>query len=85
MVEISFVATTSMVDAARSAGIPAAPSHDSLEPCPFAVGDFISYATAPGVAFRVTWRLYNHPVDKRKPPHWLVGLEQAKHPLEAVR
>ncbi len=48
--------------------------------CPFMVGDLISYPTAGHLAYRVKWRMW---VD-RKPGHeayWLVGIEQARHPM----
>jgi hypothetical protein len=49
--------------------------------CPFVVGDFIAWPSAPGLAFRVIWRLYRD-ASEEKPARWMVGLEQAAHPLD---
>lgn len=82
MTEISFVASNSMVDVAKSVGIPTGDGHGSSQValCPLVVGDLISYSAAPGLAFRVTWRLYSYASDS-KPARWLIGIEQATHPL----
>jgi hypothetical protein len=77
-------ANESMKDVAMSVGIPTAVAPREPYPtCPFVVGDFIAYPAAPSIAFRVTWRLYSH-ASESKPDRWLIGIEQADHPL-AVR
>jgi hypothetical protein len=54
MTETFFVASESMVDVAKSVGIPTGAGHNAfVDPCPFAVGDFISYPAAPSIAVRV--------------------------------
>lgn len=79
--EFCFVASESMVDVAKSVGIPTGPGHESLvDPCPFVVGDFISYPIAPSIAVRVVWRLYSYASDS-KPARWMIGIEKADHPL----
>lgn len=80
--EIIFVVSESMKDVARSIGIPTARGgRVEYMPCPFAVGDFISYPAASALAFRVTWRLYSAESES-KPTRWILGLEKAVHPLE---
>lgn len=80
--EMCFVVSESMKDLAKALGIHTGAGEDfDVLPCPYAVGDLISYPAAPGVAFRVTWRLYSHG-SETKPPRWILGLEKSAHPLE---
>jgi hypothetical protein len=82
MAETLFVASDSMVDVAKSVGIPTGAGHNVMvDACPFVVGDFISYPAAPTIAARVVWRLYSHASDS-KPARWIIGIEKARHPLE---
>lgn len=82
MTETFFVAADSMVDVAKAVGIPTGPGHNVIvDLCPFVVGDFISYPAAPSIAVRVVWRLYSYASDS-KPARWIIGIEQARHPLE---
>lgn len=80
-VEISFVGTSDeMVNAMRALGIgrPGAVP----PPCPYLVGDLISYPAQPALAFRVAWRLFSHESESR-PARWILGMEKAVHPLAA--
>lgn len=83
--EICFVAVTdSLADVAKSVGIPGGDSGEksTYAVCPFVVGDLISYPSAPGLAFRVVWRLYAHAAES-EPAYWILGIEKAAHPLVA--
>lgn len=78
--KITFVGETDeMVNSMRALGI-GRPGEPIAVPCPYQVGDFISYPSAPGLAFRVTYRLYSGG-DESKQPEWFLGLEKAPHPL----
>lgn len=84
MTEIFFVASASMKDVASSAGIPTGIGPRAEYPvCPFVVGDFIAWPSAPGLVFRVTWRRYRDASEER-PARWMVGLEQADDPLNLL-
>lgn len=84
MTETFFVAASSTVDMAKAVGIPTGDAPGiRVDPCPFAVGDFISFAASPSVTFRVAWRAFSYPSASR-PACWAVGVEQADHPLESL-
>ncbi len=77
-VEVSFVVPESVKSIAQAAGITAAGG--ALHPCPFSVGDFVSFPEAPSLFFRVTGRVYQASLDRRS-AQWLVLLEQSGDPL----
>lgn len=79
--EFTFVGTSDdMVGAMRSLGI-GRPGTEIPPPCPWNVGDFITYPAVSALAFRVTWRLYGH-ASPEKSGCWMIGLEAARHPLD---
>jgi hypothetical protein len=81
MTEVIFIVSESMKDVAIAVGIPTRVAPQAEYPvCPFSVGDFIAWPSAPGLAFRVTWRLYRD-ASEEKPARWMLGLEKASHPL----
>jgi len=78
--EIVFVAATEEMARAEKALALTRGTNANVLPCPFSVGDFISYPAQPALAFRVAYRIYRYGT-KDKLPVWLIGLEKADHPL----
>lgn len=71
----TFVAASpAALSAMRAAGFKAEASPPS--PVEFAVGDFICFPSAPGLTFRVAYRL----CQLGDSPCWLLGLEPAQDP-----
>lgn len=79
---VAFVMTQSALDVIKSLGITDFKPANRQESCPFMVGDFITFAAAPTVTFRVAWRLYAHGASDR-PDEWRIALEQADLPSDA--
>lgn len=78
---INFIVPESLKSVCAGAGIRGA--GESFIECPLSVGDYVSWPSAPGLHFRVTFRLY-HAGPVGQLGEWHLGLVQATNPIDTL-